>query len=61
MLPGGDSYRRSVAIDYLYHNDDGTLQRVVQTTEGVSVPPEDHASSKQVQQDGEAPTDSASP
>lgn len=35
----GGSYRRSVCIDYLYHNADGTIKRVVQTTEGVSVPP----------------------
>ncbi|MDQ8197435.1 hypothetical protein QEH56_04710 [Pelagicoccus enzymogenes] len=35
-----DSYRRAVCIDYLYHNPDGTLRRVVQTTEGVSVPPQ---------------------
>lgn len=31
----GDSYRRSVSIDYLYYNPDGTLKRVVMTTEGV--------------------------
>lgn len=32
--PGG-SYRRSVCIEELRYNEDGTLQRVVQTTEGV--------------------------
>lgn len=32
----GDSYRRSVSIDYLYYNEDGTLKRVVMTTEVVS-------------------------
>jgi hypothetical protein len=32
----GGSFRRSVCIDYLHHNADGTLKRVVQTTEGVS-------------------------
>lgn len=31
----GDSYRRSVCIDYLYYNEDGTLKRVVQTSESV--------------------------
>jgi GH43 family beta-xylosidase len=33
----GGSFRRSVCIDYLYHNPDGTLKRVLQTTQGVSV------------------------
>jgi len=32
----GGSYRRSACIDYLFYNPDGTLKRVVQTTEGVS-------------------------
>ncbi|UTF60659.1 glycoside hydrolase family 43 protein [Gilvimarinus sp. DA14] len=31
----GGSYRRSMAIDYLHYNDDGSLQKVIQTTEGV--------------------------
>jgi len=31
----GSSYRRSVCIDYLYYNEDGTLKRVVMTSEGV--------------------------
>jgi beta-xylosidase len=31
----GGSYRRSVCIDYLNYNKDGTLKRVVMTTEGV--------------------------
>ena len=35
----GGSFRRSVCIDYLYYNPDGTIKRVIQTTEGVSVPP----------------------
>ena len=30
------SFRRSVCVDYLYHNDDGSLRKVVQTTEGVA-------------------------
>jgi beta-xylosidase len=35
-LPGGGSYRRSVCIDHLYYNPDGTMQRVKMTSEGVS-------------------------
>jgi beta-xylosidase len=35
----GGSHRRSVCIDYLHYNPDGTMQRVVQTTEGVSAAP----------------------
>jgi len=31
----GGSYRRSVCVDRLHYNDDGTLKRVVQTTDGV--------------------------
>ncbi len=31
----GMSFRRSVCIDYLHYNQDGTLKRVVMTTEGV--------------------------
>jgi beta-xylosidase len=37
---GGGSFRRSVCIDYLYYNPDGTMKRVVQTTEGTDLPPE---------------------
>jgi beta-xylosidase len=33
--PGGGEFRRSVCVDYLYYNSDGTIQRVVQTREGV--------------------------
>ncbi len=36
VQPNGMSYRRSVCIDYLYYNADGTLKRVVMTTEGVN-------------------------
>lgn len=35
----GGSYRRSVCIDYLDYHPDGTLKRVVQTSEGVNRPP----------------------
>jgi hypothetical protein len=38
-LPGGDSYRRAVCVDYLFYNPNGTMRRVVQTTEGTDVPP----------------------
>jgi len=31
----GGSYRRSVCIDRLYYNPDGTMKRVVMTTEGI--------------------------
>ena len=33
--PDGGSFRRSVCIDYLYYNRDGTIKRVDMTTEGV--------------------------
>ncbi|GLY07741.1 family 43 glycosylhydrolase [Actinoplanes sp. NBRC 101535] len=32
--PGGGNFRRSVAVDKLYFNSDGTIQRVVPTTGG---------------------------
>lgn len=34
-LPTGGSYRRSICVDYLYYNADGTIQKVVQTNKGV--------------------------
>jgi beta-xylosidase len=36
-LPTGGSYRRSICIDYLNYNPDGTIQKVVQTTHGVDL------------------------
>jgi beta-xylosidase len=39
LPPNGGSFRRSVCIDYLYYLPDGTIKRIVQTTEGVSLPP----------------------
>ncbi|MBE7175540.1 MAG: family 43 glycosylhydrolase [Mucilaginibacter polytrichastri] len=33
--PDGGSYRRSVCIDRLYYNADGTMRRVVMTSEGI--------------------------
>ncbi len=38
-VDGGGSFRRSVCVDYMYYNDDGTIKPVVQTKEGVTVPP----------------------
>lgn len=35
----GGSHRRAVCIDYLYYNADGTIKRVIQTTEGLDLPP----------------------
>jgi len=35
-LPTGGSYRRSICIDYMHYNQDGTIQKVIQTTEGVA-------------------------
>ncbi|GHH40205.1 glycoside hydrolase family 43 protein [Lentzea cavernae] len=34
QAPGGGNFRRSVAVDLLYFNADGTMQRVVQTAAG---------------------------
>lgn len=33
--PSGGRFRRSVCIDRLYYNEDGSLKRVVMTTEGI--------------------------
>lgn len=35
VLKDGGSHRRSVCIDRLYYNDDGTMKRVAMTSEGV--------------------------
>ena len=35
VLPTGGSYRRSICLDYLYYNPDGTIQKVIQTKDGV--------------------------
>lgn len=34
-LENGGSHRRSVCVDYLYYNPDGTMKRVMMTSEGV--------------------------
>ena len=31
----GGSFRRSVCIDNLYYNNDGTMNRIIMTTEGI--------------------------
>jgi beta-xylosidase len=36
-LKEGGSHRRSVCVDYLYYNQDGTMKRVVMTSEGVQI------------------------
>ncbi|GAB3905130.1 glycoside hydrolase family 43 protein [Mucilaginibacter boryungensis] len=35
ITPDAGSFHRSVCIDYLYYNPDGTIKRVVMTSEGV--------------------------
>lgn len=35
-LPTGGSYRRSICVDYMYYNEDGTIQKIIQTKEGVN-------------------------
>ncbi len=35
IQPNGGSFRRSVCIDELFYNQDGTLKRVVMTSEGI--------------------------
>jgi len=34
-LPTGGNYRRSICVDYMYYNPDGTIQKVKQTIKGV--------------------------
>ncbi len=36
-LPTGGNYRRSVCVDYMNYNQNGTIQKVVQTTKGVDL------------------------
>ena len=36
LVPDYASFHRSVCIDYLYYNKDGTIKRVVMRSEGVS-------------------------
>lgn len=33
---GGGSFLRSVCVDYLYYNTDGSMKRIIQTSEGVA-------------------------
>ena len=34
-LPTGGNYRRSICVDYMVYNQDGSIQKIVQTKEGV--------------------------
>jgi beta-xylosidase len=34
-IPDGGSFRRSVCVDKLYYNKDGTMKRVIMTSEGI--------------------------
>lgn len=34
-LPGGGEFKRSVCIDFAYFNEDGTMQKIIQTAAGV--------------------------
>jgi beta-xylosidase len=36
LTPDAGSFHRSVCIDYLYYNPDGTMKRVIMTSEGVT-------------------------
>lgn len=35
IQPNGGSFRRSVCIDKLYYNEDGTMKRILMTSEGI--------------------------
>lgn len=35
IQPHGGSFRRSVCVDRLYYNEDGTMKRVIMTSEGI--------------------------
>nr|WP_315200203.1 glycoside hydrolase family 43 protein [uncultured Flavobacterium sp.] len=36
IQPNGGSFRRSVCVDRLFYNKDGTMKRVIMTTEGIT-------------------------
>lgn len=36
LQPNGGSFRRSVCVDRLYYNKDGSMKRVIMTTEGIT-------------------------
>lgn len=38
LVPDAGSFHRSVCIDYLYYNKDGTMKRIQMTSEGVTKP-----------------------
>lgn len=35
IQPNGGSFRRSICIDNLYYNEDGTMKRIIMTSEGI--------------------------
>lgn len=35
VLPTGGNHRRSVCLDYMYYNPDGTIKKIAQTSDGV--------------------------
>ena len=35
IQPNGGSFRRSVCVDKLYYNEDGTMKRIIMTSEGI--------------------------
>jgi len=35
IQPNGGSFRRSICVDRLYYNEDGTMKRVIMTSEGI--------------------------
>nr|WP_242009097.1 glycoside hydrolase family 43 protein [Robertkochia solimangrovi] len=37
IQPNGGSFHRSVCVDQLYYNEDGTMRRVVMTSEGIQL------------------------
>lgn len=36
LLPGGGNHKRSIGMEYLHHNPDGSISQVVKTLRGVS-------------------------
>ncbi|MES2882605.1 MAG: glycoside hydrolase, partial [Bacteroidota bacterium] len=35
LVPDAGSFHRSVCVDYLYYNNDGTMKKMAMTSEGV--------------------------
>jgi hypothetical protein len=56
-LPDGQTGalgRRSVCVEYLYYNPDGTIQPIKQTAEGIDVPPQPNAASETARQENQS-------